>query len=279
MSEHTPADHGTLHAQGMTRAERTLRMDGVHNVRDYGGYSCSRGRLRRNRLFRSGHHVNASDADCLRIDALGLAAVIDLRGVAERQAAPCRRGSGFSARVVSADEETSGLAPHLHAARQASSGPMDLSAAQAAMIKAYRGMPFRPALQRLFTRYFQTLADVSGPSLVHCAAGKDRTGLAVALLHLALGVHRDDVVHDYLLTNTASGAERQRREGAELVRAMYGADVSDEVVAALMGVDTCYLEAALQAIEAESGSLENYLVHALSLDTAMRERLIGRLVA
>jgi len=57
---------------------------------------------------------------------------------------------------------------------------------------------------------------------------------------MALGVHRNDVIHDYLFTNSARGADRQRAEGVELVRSAYGANVSDDVVTALMGVDSLY---------------------------------------
>jgi len=278
MAAYVQANNEVLHSRGMTDQARALLLTGVHNMRDYGGYACALGRLKGKLLFRSGDHVNASDADLVRIDELGLVTVIDLRAAAERRAAPCRRSPAFAAEVVCASDDTSGMAPHLQAAQLASQQAMDVSLAHVEMINRYRGMPYRPALQHVFRGYFQAVANSCGPSLVHCAAGKDRTGLAVALLHLALGVHRDDVIHDYMLTNTTAGAERQLTEGAELVRAIYGQDVSDAVVTALMGVDESYIEAAFLAIETKSGSLDHYLSEVLGVDAAMRERLVEHLI-
>ena len=65
----------------------------------------------------------------------------------------------------------------------------------------YRDAPFQDRHIDLFRRYFQALAEAEGPVLIHCAAGKDRTGLLAALTHHLMGVERDDIFADYLLTN------------------------------------------------------------------------------
>src|SRR3546814_13205778 len=74
------------------------------------------------------------------------------------------------------------------------------------------------------------LAEYDAPSLVHCVAGKDRTGFAVAIVHRLLGVHDDDLMHDYLLTNTAGRIEERIAQGAAHIRARYGAEIKDEAV-------------------------------------------------
>ena len=66
------------------------------------------------------------------------------------------------------------------------------------LLRYYEEAPHLPRLVDLFTRYFETLATSDGAVIVHCAAGKDRTGLAVALTHHIAGVHRDDIIADYL---------------------------------------------------------------------------------
>src|SRR6202012_5948315 len=98
--------------------------------------------------------------------------------------APCPRPVGFSARVFYVSEETGGLmAPHIEAARGVGEG-FD---AVRIMSQTYASMPFRQRLKSVLAAYFEALEVSEGATLVHCAAGKDRTGLAVALLHTALG--------------------------------------------------------------------------------------------
>ena len=111
-----------------------------------------------------------------------------------------------------------------------------------------------------------------GPSLVNCMAGKDRTGIAVAAIQLAAGVHRDDVMADYLLTNTAGDNEARIRAGMETVKGVNNG-MTDEAARAIMGVEPEYLEAAFAAIEEKHGSLDAWLAEALGLDEAAREKL------
>ena len=69
------------------------------------------------------------------------------------------------------------------------------------LLDYYTAAPFAPRHLDLFSRYFRALAEAEGPVLIHCAAGKDRTGVLAALTHSLAGVHRDDMLADYLLTN------------------------------------------------------------------------------
>ena len=253
---------------------RVLRLEGVHNFRDFGGYAAAGGgRVRRGLLWRSAQHVGASDAELEAIDALALTTVVDLRGNSERLAAPCRRGPGFAAEVILFDGETAGLGNHVDAA----AGVIDEAGAKGAMRRLYSEIAFRPNLIDLLRRYFAALAEREGPSLVHCLAGKDRTGLAVALVHHALGVHRDDIVEDYLLTRTAGNIEQRIAAGAAPIRARYG-NVADGAVRALMSVEPEYLETAIAAIEARYGSLDAYLGEMLVVDDGLRANLRERYV-
>lgn len=267
--------------------DRVLDLEGVHNFRDYGGYALpGGGRLKRGILWRSGQHADATGADLARIGALGLAHVHDLRGKAERSRQPCRRPEGFAATIHTFDEETtpraveeqvaSAQAPHVAAA----SGPRrDAASTRENMRRSYAGMPFRPTLIAMIGNYLVTLAEgAEGPNLINCMAGKDRTGLSVALLHTALGVHPDDILADYLLTNTAGDAEARIAAGGRVVRAVAGADVDDEVIRLLMSVEPEYLDTAFAAIRERHGSLDAYLAEALGLDAARRESLRARLV-
>lgn len=254
--------------------ERVVALEGVHNFRDYGGYPVTGGgRLRRGLLYRSGQHVNASEADLATIDALGLRHVVDFRGESERQNYPCRRGDGFCAQVIAYEGETANLAPHVEAA----GGVLTREGAHRAMERIYRNLPNREPVLWVMRQYFATLARGEGASLVHCLAGKDRTGMAVALLHHALGVHPDDAMEDFLLTNVAGNIEARIAAGGETIRARYGA-VDDETIRVLMGVDPRYLHAMRKAVEEAHGSLDAFLADVLEVDEARREALRLHLV-
>lgn len=252
---------------------RIIELEAVHNFRDYGGYRTGEGRLRRGVLWRSGQYGDATDTDLAQIDALGLATIVDLRGSSERQAKPCRRGAGFAAEVLHHDGETAGLALHVEAAE----GVLDEAGARRAMRRLYAQIAHRENLLPMLRRYFAALAERDGASLIHCLAGKDRTGFAVALLQLSLGVHRDDVMADYLLTNTAGNIDRRIAAGAEAIRERHG-EIDEATIRALMGVEPEYLDAALAAVDAHPGGLDGYLSEVIELDPARREALRRRLV-
>lgn len=257
--------------------DRVLPMTGIHNFRDYGGYATADGgTMRRKILFRSGQHVHATSADLAAISALSFRTIIDLRGNSERLAWPCARPDGFDAQVLYFDGETSGTgsAPHSAAARKI----ITSADADAAMIDIYARMPFLPGLQSVLRTYFAALATREGASLLHCFAGKDRTGLAVALLHQLLGVHADDMMADYLMTNTAGNPEARIAAGVESIRRSQGADISDGAIRTLMSVAPDYLHAALKAVDERHGGVTAYARNVLGLDdqqlAALRKRLL-----
>lgn len=249
--------------------ERTLPLSGIHNFRDYGGYSVEGGgRVRTGLLYRSGQHVDASADDLAAIDALDIRHVIDMRGASERRSYPCRRAEGFDGHVTFYDGETAALAPHVEAAK----GVMDADAAHARMETLYADLPNREPVLWVMRRYFTILANGAGPSLIHCLAGKDRTGMAVALLHHALGVSRADAMADFLLTNTAGDMDARVEAGAATIRAKWG-DLSDATIRVLMGVDERYLAAMYRTLETRYGTVDEFLTRELQVDDAMRAAL------
>jgi protein tyrosine/serine phosphatase len=253
---------------------RHVPLEGVDNFRDFGGYPTSHGRpLKLGRLFRSASHHRATDADLEAIAALGIGVVVDLRRLEERRRDPSRRHAAFAGVVIENDEEQ-GDSWHEHIRTS------DLSAASfnAYLDAYYRKAPFEARHVDLFRRYFAALDERDAPVLVHCAAGKDRTGVIVALTHHLAGAHRDDIIADYLLTNDP----RRFAERLPLVRAavreISGREASDEALIIAMGVDAAYLEAAFQAIEAEAGGLDAYLERVLGVTASVRERLLEKLL-
>ncbi|MCJ2187280.1 tyrosine-protein phosphatase [Novosphingobium beihaiensis] len=256
--------------------ERVLALQGVHNFRDCGGYAVrGGGRLKRGLLWRSGQHHGATDPDLAAIAGLGLDSVFDLRSSKERRSHPCRRPQDFEAQVFLSDDPVRAQAPHVAAARTARQRTPEST--RESLLRNYSGICFRPELQAMMRGWFTRLAEGSGPSLIHCMAGKDRTGIAVAMLHLAAGVHRDDVMEDYLLTNTAGDSEARVASGGETIRDIVG-EMDDAVVRVLMAVEPEYLEIAFTVVEERHGTLDAYLEEVLGADAAMRETLRAVLV-
>ena len=231
--------------------------------------------MRSGMLFRSGQHMEASDADLALIDALDIRTVIDLRGVSERAGFPCRRHSKFDAQVIAYDGETSNLPPHEGGGGHVVMTPQK---ARERMLAVYTRMPVNPAMIAMFTRYFNALDENEGGSLVHCFAGKDRTGIAVALLLHTLGVHHDDIVAEFLLTNNAPTREILERQSLPRMEAHYG-EIEPEALHNLMGVLPEYIDTYIAEVTRDHGSLDAYLATRLGVDGPKKERLRAKLVA
>ena len=258
-------------------SERVLELEGVHNFRDYGGYAVSGGgHVRRGMLWRSGQHHGATDADLEKIAALGLRSVFDLRTAKEREIHPCRRPEDFSAAIRFVDDALHVHAPHVEAAA-ATPRKRDAASARASMVRNYGGMLFRPALVEMMRAQLADLAQGNGPCLVNCMAGKDRTGVAVAMVQAALGVHRDDIMADYLLTNTVGDVEARIASGMATITTITG-QRDEDVMRVLMGVEEEYLANAFAAAEERHGSLDGYLRDVLGVDDGLREQMRAALV-
>jgi protein tyrosine/serine phosphatase len=257
---------------------RHIRLEGVENFRDYGDYPTASGRrLQRGRLYRSASHGRATDADLAAIEALNLAVIVDLRRPGERERDPARRPAGFRGQVIQNDQgEAHGDDPWWTFVRES-----DLSEAafRGYLLNYYREAPFADRHIDLFSRYFRALAEAEGPVLIHCAAGKDRTGVLAALTHHLAGVHADDIAADYLLTNNPERMAARAPMVAQLIQQETGRAPTDAAVHAAIGVEAEYLEEAFRAIEAAHGGVEAYLETVLGVDAALREALEARLLA
>lgn len=253
---------------------RVVNLTGVHNFRDYGGYALvGGGRLRRELLWRSGQHHEADDADLAAIDSLGLANVFDLRSDRERASHPCRRSSMFAGTVHFVSDGSAAQAPHVAAV---SGIRRDAESTRENMRRSYRGMPLRPKLNEAITNYLQTLGNSGGASLINCMAGKDRTGFSVAMLHSALGVHHDDIIADYLLTNTAGDPLARIAAGGRSI-AHVVSEMDDEALRVIMSVEAEWLDIAYARIREDFGSVEAYQATTFGVDEALRDRLRANL--
>jgi len=257
---------------------RHLRLEAVENFRDFGDYPTAGGRrLKKGLLYRSASHGRATDADLAAIEALNLAAIVDLRRPGERERDPARRPAGFAGEVIQNDlGEGADDDPWWTFVRSC-----DLSeeAFRGYLRDYYRQAPHKERHIDLFARYFRALVTLDGPVLIHCAAGKDRTGVLAALTHHLAGVHPDDIAQDYLLTNNPERIAARAPMVAALIEQETGRKATDAAIRAAIGVEAEYLEVAFATMIETNGSVDAYLEQALGVDAALREALEARLLA
>jgi protein-tyrosine phosphatase len=258
---------------------RILQLDAVNNFRDFGGWRTDGGgRVATGRLFRSAHHARATAADVDRIAGLGIATVADLRHVSEQKAQPSAWAGKLAFDMIAAADgegESEGEAPHRLAFRKSDFSP---DAMRAFMTAHYALIPYEPQHIALFGRYFDALSTRDGGMLIHCAAGKDRTGILAGLTHHVLGVHPDDAMDDYLLTNAAGNIDRRLTPVRRRMEKIYGCAISEEAMQVLLGVEPRYIASCWTAIEERSGSTDAYLANMLGVDEAKRRRIRERFI-
>jgi protein tyrosine/serine phosphatase len=253
-----------------------IPLEGILNFRDFGGYATACGRrVKRGRLYRSAHHHRATEADLEALANLQVAVIVDLRRTHERRSEPSRRPAAFAGQVI---ENDIGRMDEDRWTTFMRDSDLSLAAIRGYLVGYYQDAPFEPRHIDLYARYFQTLAMADGPVLIHCAAGKDRTGLLAALTHHMLGVSREDLFADYLLTNEVLDFDRRLPSMIQSITAAIGREPSPQAARLAMGVDAEYLDAAIAAIEAAHGGLDGYLERALGVDGPTRLRLKQRLL-
>lgn len=254
---------------------RKIPFEAIENFRDFGDYAAGDRRLKRGLLYRAANQSEATEADLEAMRALGLTVIVDLRRPNERERSPSRRWQDFAATVIENDLGHEDEDPW-HTFIKGS----DLSseAFTQYMIDYYREAPFVDRHVDLYSRYFAALAETDGPVLIHCAAGKDRTGILAALTHHLAGVSEEDIVADFLLTNDPLRFERRAPQFASHIEEMTGRRPTIEAMHTAMGVEAVYLETAFAAIHEKHGALDAYLEDVLGVDADRRAAIHDRLL-
>ena len=231
-----------------------IAVDGASNFRDLAWLFDATDPGGRGRIFRSAHLDGLSEAGLRTFGGLGIGLVIDLRGKAEAAAAPSLEGT---ARVHLPIEPT--VAAEL--LRRRISGTLTAAVAAGIMEDTYRH--FITAHAAVFARMLELIAAQPWrPVVFHCAAGKDRTGVAAALILTALEADPAAIMADYLLSNRFYRPPR-----------LSSLDLDGEVREAIFGVRPSYLEAAYAAMREGWGGPEQYLERALGVGPRQRRAL------
>jgi protein-tyrosine phosphatase len=237
---------------------RHLNLHGASNFRDLGGYPAGDGSsIRWRRIFRSNHLGHLTEDDVKVVRGLGVKSAFDFRGVQERAAAACV--------VEEIAVHSLPIEPTVVAALRAKLQARALSSGDALEImrESYRG--YVSLNTHSFRELFAHLLDDTAPLVIHCTAGKDRTGFACALILHALGVPDQVISEDYLLTNRF-----YRRDPNS------SPDLPADVRQAIGSVEASFLAAGFDAVNAQYGDLESYFRDGLGLGVPERTELKAR---
>lgn len=251
---------------------------GVRNFRDVGGLPTVDGRrVRYGVLFRSGHLAHATDEDASFLESLGLHTIFDFRNAADQKL----EGPDVALPGVrNVNLPLSDPADGAEFWKMVREGDLDqlrsiLSDGRGAdrMIASYRMIIKERTAEH--ARVLHALAEDSVPALMHCAAGKDRAGLSIAVTLLALGVEREAIVDDYLKSSAKHRRYKMQRSGS--AASAYSPEVM-ELLDPLFDARAEYLTAAFETIDETWGDVDMYLDQGLRVTPEVRERLRERLL-
>ena len=240
----------------MNTPSRLVPLSGTTNFRDLGGYVGHQGRLVKwRKLFRSDHLGALSPEDISTLSDLGLARVADFRGAVERETQVCAM-PGVTVHSLAIDPSVAqSMKAHLASGQH-------LSAQDTVRMMEDTYHAFVHHHSHRFAALFALLLENDKPLVFHCTAGKDRTGFAAAMILLSLGVPREAVIQDYLLTNSHY---KMPDPGAS--------DLPRDALQVLWRVQETFLNASLKAVDTDFGGVQNYMAEQLRVGPREQERL------
>jgi protein-tyrosine phosphatase len=249
---------------------RKLPFEGANNFRDLGGYKTADGKaVKWGVIYRSDKLSNLSDDDLAFMERLGLQQVVDLRTEFEKSKDPDRLPANTGINYVERPLDVEGTAIQ-EMFDKILSGDVEGLDIDNMLVEANRDF----VLNNLepFREHVHSLLDPSNlPSVAHCTGGKDRAGMAAALTLLSLGVPKETVIDDYMLTNVYTEDYINRTLWVIRFASLFRTDPED--IRPLLGVERRYIEAAFDAIEQRYGSIDNFIREGLELDEAQLVQL------
>jgi protein-tyrosine phosphatase len=255
--------------------ERRLPLECCDNVRDLGGYETQDGRsVRWNRIYRANDLSKLTSEDFDYLSQFDIRLVCDFRSERESDASPDRVIEGNSPVLLRLPVDQTGLDPD-EMKRRIRTGGMVAFGAEQRMKDAYRA--FVTDYSEEWAAMFQRLAEPENlPAVIHCTAGKDRTGFASALVLLAVGVPEETIFEDYLLTNYYEQNFFRFVLRWVPLYSFFRTDPKD--LLPLLEARRDYLQIAFDEMVEHYGSTDGYLEQALGLGAPLRSRLKDQLL-
>ncbi len=252
-------------------AQQFLPVKGIVNARDLGGYKAAGGRrVKDGRLIRSAHLAEATGSDLRYLAGLPVTTVIDFRKEEEKVGKVNKtvEGSQYICLPIDASGNAAASATEEEKKKFTGRKKFDVKKiivmaafndkAKAVARNMYPVLLFSPECQSQFAEFFRlVLRAENGAVLYHCTQGKDRTGIASALLLAALGADRETIISDFDATNHVYGADVKKY--SRRVRFWGGKEDEVGVVKAFLGANTENFILALDEVDRQYGSIDAYL--------------------
>ncbi|MFZ5960391.1 tyrosine-protein phosphatase [Pseudomonas knackmussii] len=247
----------------------TPRLTGIDNFRDVAGtttaYTTRNDGTMRAGVFYRSNALTPSAADLATLNTLGIKEVFDLRTASEIASTPDTLPSGASYQNIDIIGSATSGADITNISVTSAAQAIEM------MEQTNRSFVSDAGMRSQFATLFNELASADGAALFHCTAGKDRTGWTAAVLLSIAGVDSATIMSDYLATNEYTAA-RVAATLAQMPPSMAA------IYAPLLGVQASYLQAGLDQVVAEYGSMDNYLKEGLGLSQETLYVLRGKMV-
>lgn len=244
-------------------------MNKPENFRDLADVQLPHGKIKANRLLRSGQVIGLSDADKNQLlGTHGLKTIVDFRTASETADYPDDHIPGveyFHIDVMkTAEDKVATLETSKHIA--------DVDSAHTYMHSVYEAMILDAEAQSGYAEFIRRMAEqTEGALLFHCFAGKDRTGLGAAIILTILGAAREEILRDYLLTNTLRKQANARLIEKERANGM--GDYEAQIMDAFLSVQKSYLAYAFEVAEKHFGGFDRFISDRLGVSNADRKTL------
>lgn len=252
-----------------------INLEKLQNTRDLGGFVTKDGRrIKYKKLIRSGTLIKATDKDKATLtNEYELRTVVDFRTDVERLEKPDPELENvkfvfdpiLETGTFGVTRERVTLKDMPKAFEGVTEEPMTY------MKRMYSEIVLDEHAQKGYATFFNVLLQQkNGSVLWHCSAGKDRVGVATALLLTVLGVDRDTIINDYLLTGEYC---KKTTNFLKLLIALFVRNEAGTYLKYLMDVKPEYIKSAFETIEKHYGSVENYLAETMDLSEEKQEEL------
>jgi protein-tyrosine phosphatase len=249
--------------------DRFVRIGDSLNFRHLGGYRTGDGRITRaDTLYRGGWFELAGERDADLFAETGIRHIFDFRSGPEREKRPLAGAIREQAEIVELGISPGSMGPYLQSLSRMPLAEVDC---KGAMVRMHSEMLGEGTAR--FREFFGHLAEGDGAVMIMCSTGKDRTGVASALLLSALGVARDTVFEDYLIS-----AEVYRGKEVEFARnhGLERLGVDLELVRDVFTVHPEYLGAVWRRIDDTAGGMDAFLADAMGVTSDRRNMLRDR---
>ena len=245
-------------SENLREDTRKLPFTGAHNFRDLGGYKTSDGKtVKWGKVYRSDNLHSLTDEDLKYMERLNIKSVVDFRSDEERNEEPDRLTPDMTPILLPIKFEPEGVTENLM--RDLTFGDLDSSN----LLRDFNIILVKEFTEE-YREFFRHIVDNGGePFVLHCTAGKDRAGFGSAMILTVLGVPREKIIEDYLLTNTYVSDHVDRKLLETELKTFFRAD-SDNLRKINL-VEERYIQAAFDTIDSHWGGMDQYISEGLNL--------------